>query len=298
MSNALVRTEGMQPRDITEAKEFSRLVASSALLPPDLRNRLEDVFVIVVSGHELGLAPMQALRSIHVIQGKPVMSAELMVALVKRNRDVCEYFTLVDSTPLLATYATKRAGEPEPTRMTYTIEEARAARLADKDNWKKHTAAMLRARCSAALARAVYPDLVLGVYETDEGEELRREAPVVALRSEPPAVDGVVEEAPRALAAPPAAAPGPTFEQLNDRLHKLAGYEGDAGKAARKAWWCGALGYRDVGPRWSPFTPYTKADAETKAHVLAQLEKLESAGADDLPTDFAATPEREAGEEG
>lgn len=291
MSTALARTTGMEPRDIAEAKEFSRLVATSALLPPDLRNRLEDVFVIVVSGHELGLAPMQALRSIHVIQGKPVMSAELMVALVKRNRDVCEYFTLVESSPLLATYATKRAGEPEPTRMTYTIEEARAARLADKDNWKKHTAAMLRARCSAALARAVYPDLVLGVYETDEGDEMRREAREETRRSEPSAVDAIVDETP----TPPPVAEGAAtlaFELIRDRLNAVKGYDGDENKEKRKAFLTSALGYTST-PR-NLFSAYTKADTATKLSVQAALEQLERAAADDLPI-FDAPPAAERG---
>ena len=289
MSTALaIRTEGMEPRDLAEAREFSKLVASSALLPQSLRGRPEDVFVIVVSGHELGLSPMQAIRSISVIQGKPVLDAALMVALVKRQRDVCEYFTMVESTPQRATYETKRAGEPAPTRMTFTIEEAKAAGLANKDNWQKHTAAMLRARASSALARAVYPDLVLGVYETDEGEEMQRgAAPVRMVRPAAPVEDAVVEEHPAVAMAQATfegahvATPAPSFEELNDRLHKLPGYAGDEGKAARKEWWAGALGYVKPGPKWSPFTPYSKADDATKARVVADLAKLEEAAKDD-----------------
>jgi hypothetical protein len=52
------------------------------------------------------------------------------------------------------------------------MEDARRANLVGRQNWKAHPAAMLRARCAAALARAVYPDLLLGVYEESEGEEI------------------------------------------------------------------------------------------------------------------------------
>jgi hypothetical protein len=121
---------------------------------------------------------MQSLRSIRVIDGSPTMSADLMVALVKRARE-CEYFQLIESTPDIATYETKRHGSLSPTRMSFTIDEAREAQLTGKDNWKKYRAAMLRARASAALCRVEYPDLMLGIYETDEldsGEDYSRPA--------------------------------------------------------------------------------------------------------------------------
>src|SRR5690606_27529948 len=40
--------------------------------------------------------------------------------------------------------------------------------LTGRSNWKAHPAAMLRARASAALARAVYPDVAMGIYDPDE----------------------------------------------------------------------------------------------------------------------------------
>ena len=48
--------------------------------------------------------------------------------------------------------------------------EAQAAGVATKDNWRKFPAAMLRARAASALVRAVYPDVLLGVYDSDSGE--------------------------------------------------------------------------------------------------------------------------------
>jgi hypothetical protein len=109
---------------------------------------------------------MQSLRSLHLIEGKPTLSADLMAALVKRS-PVCKSFKLVESTGKIATYETERVGEGV-TRMSFTMEEAQAAGVANRDNWKKFPSAMLRARCIAALARVVYPDLLLGVYEQDE----------------------------------------------------------------------------------------------------------------------------------
>jgi hypothetical protein len=167
---------GVAPTTVAELKELAGIAINSGLLSRELQGKgAQAAFVIIATGMELGLSPMQALRSIHVVEGKPVLSADLLVALVKRS-GACEYFRLVESTPEKATYETLRKGEPKPTPLTWTMEDAKRAGLNNRQNWKAHPAAMLRARCAAALARAVYPDLLLGVYEESEGEEIAEAA--------------------------------------------------------------------------------------------------------------------------
>ncbi len=94
-----------------------------------------------------------------------------MAALCKSRSDVCLYFRMVESTDKVARYETHRRGEPVPTPMAFTWEDATRAGVTGKDNWKRYPAAMLRARCITALARAVYPDLAMGVYDPDEVDQ-------------------------------------------------------------------------------------------------------------------------------
>jgi hypothetical protein len=86
------------------------------------------------------------------------------------------------------------------------MEQAKAAGLSGGDNWRKHTAAMLRARCSSALARAVYPDLMMGVYEHDEAREIEGGS-ASARRAPRPAAPAVIETA---------SAPQPEDAQLDE----------------------------------------------------------------------------------
>jgi len=150
----------------------------------------DKAFAVLLKGHELGFTPMAAAGSIAIIKGKVSLSADATIALCKRS-PACLYLRLVESTEEVATYETQRHGDPSPTALSYTIAQAKTAGLTGSQTWRAHAPAMLRARCGAAIARAVYPDLVAGIYDPDEVAEIVRAEPV---RVEAPAPR--VEEAP------------------------------------------------------------------------------------------------------
>lgn len=155
-----------QPSSVTEALELSEKLSASQLLPTALQKRPSDVLVVLLTGQELGLSAMQAIRGIHVIQGRGCTSAETLVGLVRRS-GVCEYFRCVESNERRAVYETRRKGDT-PTRLEWTMEQAKRAGLAGKDNWQKFPAQMLRARCKADLCRTVYEDVVQGMLTKEE----------------------------------------------------------------------------------------------------------------------------------
>jgi hypothetical protein len=146
----------------------------------------DKAFAVLLKGHELGFTPMAAAGSIAIIKGKVSLSADATVALCKRS-PACLYLRLVESTEEVATYETQRHGDPSPTSLSYTIAQAKTAGLTGSQTWRAHAPAMLRARCGAAIARAVYPDLVAGIYDPDEVAEIVRSEPAPA-RAEVPDV--------------------------------------------------------------------------------------------------------------
>lgn len=123
--------------------------------------------VIIMTGLELGLTPMQALLGIHLVEGKPVIAADTLVAVVRRSR-ACKVWRTVESTAERCTIETLRDGDAEPVFRTWTLDDARRAGLLTKTIWQKYPRAMLRHRCAADLAREVYPDVVLGMYDPEE----------------------------------------------------------------------------------------------------------------------------------
>lgn len=152
----------------------------------------EDALWIVATGHSLGIDPVTSLRGIHVISGKPVLSADLMSAVAMRHPE-CEYLRVVEMTPERATVHVKRRGWPEHTVVTFGIEDAKAADLLKNPTWKKYPSDMCKARAIARAARAAFPDALLGVYvegELDEAPEPQR-ATVEALDVTPSAAPPV-----------------------------------------------------------------------------------------------------------
>ena len=156
------------------------VIASSSLAPEALRGKPQDALLVLMTGRELGIGPMQALRMVTVIRGRVTLSADATIALVRRS-DQCVEWRMVESTAERATYSTTRRGDTSPTVLTWTMEQARVAGLVrGGGQWQTYPEAMLRARCAAALARIVYPDLVAGVYDPDE--LAGTDAPVAASR--------------------------------------------------------------------------------------------------------------------
>lgn len=154
------------PTTIDGYDSLAERFAKSKLLPDGLIGKPADILVTLMAGHELGLTPMASIRGIHVIKGKPVLSADLMVAVILGSGKA-SYFRRISEADDAVTYETHRVGSPEPQRCTWTAANAKRAGLVG-DNWRLYPRAMLAARAKSELARDVYPDVLAGCYDPDE----------------------------------------------------------------------------------------------------------------------------------
>jgi hypothetical protein len=204
------------PRSITELQSMAEMLAKSTLLPDALKNKPSDVVVQILAGQELGLSPLASIRGVHIVQGKPILSADTMVGLVLAS-GLCEYFAQVEATASAVTFETKRKGSPVSQRCTWTMEDAKRAGLNTKDNWRLHSRQMLSARARSELARSVYPDVLAGVYVPEEHVDVRPMAP-----ADPSVIDAEYTEAPLdPLSAVDLAADVGALKSLAPSLNKL-----------------------------------------------------------------------------
>ena len=162
---------GLEPRSMVDARQLAKWMHESRMF--SAYGTPQAVLSTMLLGRELGMPAMAALRGVHIIEGKHSLSADLMVALVLKS-GMAEYFQMSESTAELCTYVTKRKGNPLPTSLSYTIEQAKQAgllsptRSGKPSNWMKIPKQMLRARAKSELARLEYPDLLAGLYTPEE----------------------------------------------------------------------------------------------------------------------------------
>ena len=161
MSNELVIA---QP-DYESLWKLSQRISNTPFVPTALRGKNEAVLACVLYGAELGLGPMQSLNSIHVIEGRTAMSPELMRAMVARHGHRID---VVENSATACEVKGMRSDTGSTATVRWTMEDAKLAGLAGKNNWKTYPRAMLLARATSELCRIVFPDVIAGLSYTPE----------------------------------------------------------------------------------------------------------------------------------
>jgi hypothetical protein len=184
--------------DWNRIMQMAQVLSASGLVPTKTP---EATAAIMLKGAELGVPPMAAFSQISVIQGKPTVGSELQLALLARGQVTWSW--LQDGSDGEAVIQFDRPGFGKALGR-FSMDDAKAAGLSGKDNWKKWPRNMLRARAISDGARQIGPDLLNGASYTHEelGAEVDENGAVVAGASftvAPPQPAQAVEPAP----APP-----------------------------------------------------------------------------------------------
>ena len=143
-------------------REVGTALVASGLVPVKTP---EAAVAIILKGAELGAPPMQAFSHISVIQGKPTCSSEFQLSLLGRGG--CTWSWIKDGSDGEAVIQFQRPGFGKAIGR-FSMDDAKRAGLAGKDNWKKWPRNMLRARAVSDGARQIGPDLLAGMSYTPE----------------------------------------------------------------------------------------------------------------------------------
>lgn len=114
-----------------------------------------------------GMHPAIAARDYHVIQGRPALKADAMLARFQTAGGKVNWDVYTDA-EVKATFSHPAGGS---VTLSWTLEQAKRIGLAGKDNWKNYPRAMLRARVISEGIRTVYPGCVVGVYTPEEVQD-------------------------------------------------------------------------------------------------------------------------------
>jgi hypothetical protein len=184
--------QGFAPATITEAIQFSEMLASSQMVPKAYQGKPQDIMVCVQWGYEIGLAPMQALQNIAVINGKPSVYGDAAMALVQASpvcEDVEEYFENEGTPNPIAVCVAKRKGR-KPVVAKFSVEDAKRAGLWGKQGpWSAYPKRMMQMRARGFALRDAFPDVLKGLITAEEAqdypEELSKNSKAISLQAKP-----------------------------------------------------------------------------------------------------------------
>ena len=176
--SSLTNRQGFAPATVTEAIQFSEMLANSNMVPKQYMGKPQDIMVCIQWGMEMGLAPMQALQNIAVINGKPSVYGDAMMALVQAS-PVCEGVeeSIEDEgTPNPVAVCVARRKGRAPVTVRFSVEDAKRAGLWGKQGpWQAYPKRMLQMRARGFALRDAYPDVLKGLITTEEAQDYPEE---------------------------------------------------------------------------------------------------------------------------
>jgi hypothetical protein len=154
-------------------------LATSELVPKCFRGKPQDLFLCWSMGYQVGLTPEQSMQCIAVINGKPAMWGDDMLALCMSHRD----FDDIIETPILKndaiigyTCTVKRKGKADK-ESVFTLDMAKKAGLLAKGGvWNQYPERMLKLRARGFCLRDAFPDALKGIKPREEVEDYIIEA--------------------------------------------------------------------------------------------------------------------------
>ena len=161
----------LNPTNMTEAMEFSKFLATSTHIPKDFQGNPNNILVAIQWGYEIGLAPMQALQNIAVINGRPSLWGDSMIAVCKAHPDwrgISETY-IEEEDKAVCLVKRNVHGEIEETRSEFSYKDAQRANLTNKPGpWKNYPKRMLQLRARGFALRDAFPDAIKGLITAEE----------------------------------------------------------------------------------------------------------------------------------
>lgn len=175
----MTAVERYESNTLAEKIEWARAMSTGTMLPRAYQNNPANLLFALEYADTLGIPRINALTSIHVVDGKPTASADLIASLVRK----AGHKLRVVGDDTYAEAIIIRADDPDfEYKARWDEAKARkAGKWGSKGPWSLYPAAMLRSRAITEVARMAASDALYGVIYTAEelGETVDADGNVV-----------------------------------------------------------------------------------------------------------------------
>ena len=190
---------------LTEMQEMAKIGVESNFF--GIKKPTEALALMLIAQSE-GKHPATVFSQYHVIQGRPALKSDAMLARFQQAGGRVEWHTHTND-KVSGTFIHPQGGS---LTVDWDMPRAKEAGLTGKDNYKKFPRQMLRARVISEGVRAVYPGVLQGMYTPEEVQEFDAPRPAPrSVKAEPVVVEQVIQ-APVVVVEPVAVPATPVIE--------------------------------------------------------------------------------------
>lgn len=151
-----------------EQLKWAAMVCKTEFVPAAYRGKPESLVIAVQYGAEVGLKPLQAIQGIAVINGKPSLFGDALLAVCRNNPEWQDFKEIFDKETMRATCIVTRRGQ-SPIEVSFDKEGAIQAKLWGKSGpWTTYPERMLQMRARGFALRNAYADSLCGFISSDE----------------------------------------------------------------------------------------------------------------------------------
>lgn len=170
----------IEPQVISMDKmmEMAGMLAKSTIVPQEYRNRPENVFLALDMANRMGLSPMAIMNSMYVVNGRPSFSGSFIAGLIKSTplfSDVELIWVGEEGKESWGCYvsATETRTGNKVKGATVTMKMAKGEGWIRNVKWQTMPELMLTYRSYSFFGRTHASELLTGVYDKDEMEDVR-----------------------------------------------------------------------------------------------------------------------------
>ncbi len=155
--------------------KIAQQFAKSTLIPKNYIGKPDDIFIAMAMGYQLGFSVEQSLQDIAVINGRPCLWGDGLLALVLSHPDlesIQEHQMFDDRGNIIGCRCIiKRRNHPEHTEI-FTVDDAKKANLWGKQGpWSQYPTRMLKLRARSFAVRDKFADALRGIKVAEEVQD-------------------------------------------------------------------------------------------------------------------------------
>jgi hypothetical protein len=156
---------------------IANMMAKSEMVTKGYKDKPQDVLIAMEYGRSLGLGALQAIQNIAVINGRPSLYGDAVLAVCSGHpdfEDIKEEQILSAANKVIGYTCTVKRKNRSPVTQSFTIDDATAAGLLGRQGpWKTNQARMLQMRARAFALRDSFADALGGVRVVEEVQDYR-----------------------------------------------------------------------------------------------------------------------------